>query len=58
MDNLFQISSTNLDDDRRHAGPPGCSAAAPRALLTALGTHPVDGKISKTGFVPSVVAPV
>ena len=51
---LFHISSTNLTTIAG-MGLPGLSAAA-QGLLNAYGTHPVEGKISKTGFVPSVVA--
>jgi outer membrane receptor protein involved in Fe transport len=51
---LFRISSTNLTTIAG-MGLPGFSAAA-QGLLNAYGTHPVEGKISKTGFVPSVVA--
>jgi outer membrane receptor protein involved in Fe transport len=49
--NLFKISSTNLTTI---AGMPIPQAAVANALLTALGTHPVDGKLSKTSFLPSV----
>ena len=63
---LFKISSTNLvtiaGSTVPAAGVP-CSAApvAPAAqraaaCLAALGAHPVEGSLSKTGFVPSVVA--
>jgi outer membrane receptor protein involved in Fe transport len=48
--NIFRISSTNLTTI---AGLPIPQAAAANALLAALGTHPVDGKLSKTGFIPS-----
>jgi len=48
---LLSISSTNLTTI---AGLPIPQAAQAQALLNALGTHPVDGKVSKTGFVPSV----
>ena len=48
---LLRISSTNLTTI---AGLPIPQAAAATALLNLLGTHPVDGKVSKTGFVPSV----
>jgi outer membrane receptor protein involved in Fe transport len=50
--NLFKISSTNLTTI---AGMPIPQAAVANALLTALGTHPVDGSFSQTGFTPSVV---
>ena len=48
---LLSISSTNLTTI---AGLPIPQAAQAQALLNALGTHPVDGEVSKTGFVPSV----
>lgn len=48
---LLKISSTNLTTVATLPGTPGAQA---RALLNALGTHPVDGKLSRTGFVPSV----
>jgi len=47
---VFKISSTNLTTI---AGLPIPQAAVANALLAALGTHPVSGKLSKTGFVPS-----
>ena len=49
--NLLKISSTNLTTIAGMAIP---QAATAQALLNALGTHPVDGSLSKTGFVPSV----
>ena len=48
---MLKISSTNLTTV---AGMPIPQAAAAQALLNALGSHPVDGSLSKTGFVPSV----
>ena len=51
---LFHISSTNLTTIAG-MGLPGYSAAA-QGLLNLYGVHPVEGKVSKTGFVPSVVA--
>ena len=51
--NLFKISSTNLTTIAG-LGLPVFSGLA-QGLLNNLGTHPVAGKISKTGFVPSVV---
>jgi outer membrane receptor protein involved in Fe transport len=50
---LFHISSTNLTTIAG-MGIPGYSALA-QNLLNAYGVHPVEGKVSKTGFVPSVV---
>ena len=56
-----QLVQDQLDQPRRtiagHADPAG-PAMAQRRCCAALGTHPVDGKISKTGFVPSVRRPV
>ena len=49
--NILKISSTNLTTIAG-AGLPGFSAMA-QGFLNALGTHPVEGKVSKTGFVPS-----
>jgi len=49
--NLFKISSANLTTI---AGLPIPQAAIAAAQLAALGTHPVDGSFSQTGFVPSV----
>jgi iron complex outermembrane receptor protein len=62
---LFKISSTNLVPIAgATAVPAGALCATPgltpsqraAACLAQLGTHPVAGKVSKTGFVPSVVA--
>lgn len=61
---LFKISSTNLASLAGSTVPPvgvTCATVAPpaqraAACLAALGTHPVEGSLSKTGFVPSVVA--
>jgi len=62
---LFKISSTNLVPIAgATAVPAGAHCATPgltpgqkaAACLADLGAHPVDGKVSKTGFVPSVVA--
>jgi outer membrane receptor protein involved in Fe transport len=61
---LFRISSTNLVPIAGATPvPPGALCATPgltpsqraAACLAQLGTHPVSGKVSKTGFVPSVV---
>ena len=61
---LFRISSTNLVPIAGATPvPPGAVCATPgltpsqraAACLAQLGTHPVEDKISKTGFVPSVV---
>ncbi|MCL6683674.1 TonB-dependent receptor [Sphingomonas alba] len=49
---LFHISSSNLTTIAGMGGIPGGQAAG---LQLAYGVHPVDGKVSKTGFVPSVV---
>lgn len=51
---VLRISSTNLTTIAGSGMAPFAGMAA--GLLTALGTHPVEGKVSKTGFVPSVVA--
>ena len=51
--NLFKISSTNLTALASMGGMLGTLA---QNALNNLGTHPVSGKLSKTGFVPSVVA--
>ena len=51
---LFRISSINLTTIAG-MGLPGFSAAA-QGLLNLYGAHPVEDRISKTGFVPSVVA--
>ena len=51
---LFHISSTNLTTIAGMGLVPYSGMA--QNLLNAYGAHPVEGKISKTGFVPSVVA--
>ena len=51
---LFHISSTNLTTIAGLGLMPYSAMA--QGLLNLYGTHPVEGKISKTGFVPSVVA--
>ena len=62
---LFRISSTNLVPIAGATPvPPGAVCTTPgltpqqraAACLAQLGTHPVEGKLSKTGFVPSIVA--
>ena len=61
---LFKISSTNLATLAGNTVPPAgvtCATVAPpaqraAACVAALGAHPVEGSLSKTGFVPSVVA--
>lgn len=62
---LFKISSTNLVPIAGATPvPPGAHCVTPglaptqraAACVADLGTHPVEGKVSKTGFVPSVVA--
>ena len=62
---LFKISSTNLVPIAGATPvPPGAVCATPgltpaqraAACLGQLGTHPVEDKVSRTGFVPSVVA--
>ena len=50
---LFRISSTNLTDIAGLGLVPYSALA--QKLLNGLGTHPVSGSVSKTGFVPSVV---
>ena len=50
---LFHISSTNLATIAATA--PGPFNAQAAGLLALYGAHPVEGKVSKTGFVPSVV---
>ena len=49
---LFRISSTNLVTIAGMGIPQSGMA---QALLNLLGSHPVEGSLSKTGFVPSVV---
>lgn len=62
---LFKISSANLVPIAGATPvPPGALCATPgltpqqraAACLAQLGTHPVEGSLSKTGFVPSVTA--
>jgi outer membrane receptor protein involved in Fe transport len=50
---LFHISSTNLTDIAAMGLVPYSAQAA--GLLALYGAHPVEGKVSRTGFVPSVV---
>ena len=51
---LFHISSTNLTDIAALGLVPFSAQAA--GLQALYGVHPVEGSLSKTGFVPSVVA--
>ena len=50
---LFRISSTNLTDIAALGLVPYSGQAA--GLQALYGIHPVEGRVSKTGFVPSVV---